>query len=614
MEILLAAQGLEKSFGARPLFAGVSFVVGARERVGLIGPNGAGKSTLLKILAGRLSPDSGSVSPRRGLRIGFVEQIPTFSEGATIESALLEGEGGAGEDWESAGKVRAQIARLGLLDGAASPSTPVTQLSGGWRKRVALGRELVRQPDLLLLDEPTNHLDVAGIRWLEELLARSPFATIAVTHDRVFLQRVTNRILELDKRHEDGLLAVSGGYERYLQVRGETLAAQERREIVLKNTLRRETEWLHRGAQARSTKQQARIQRAGELLEQVSELGVRNQSRIADIELRGTDKSPKRLAEGADISKSYGDRVLFRHETVRLQPGMRLGLLGDNGCGKSTLIRVLVGDEKPDSGTVFRADGLRVAYFEQNRDLLDLSATVAQNVCPVGEHVDFDGQRIHVRGYLDRFLFSRDQVDLQVGKLSGGEQSRLLIARLMLRPANLLVLDEPTNDLDTATLAVLEESLTSFAGAILLVTHDRYFLDQVATEILAFPSGGVGDGQLQRFSSVEQWERWEDARVAAARVRARATTGGAAVAAPKKKKLSYKDQREYDGIEAIILQAEAELASLVADSQDPRTASNGAALIALNQRIADAHMRVEALYARWTELEALAGIGPQISS
>ncbi len=608
MEILLAAQNLEKSFGARPLFSGISFVVEERERVGLIGPNGAGKSTLLKILAGTLSPDAGTVSPRRGLRVAFVEQAPVFPDGATIESALLGVDAGDVDDWERTGEARSQMARLGLLDGPHPPDTLVANLSGGWRKRVALGRALCRAPDLLLLDEPTNHLDVSGIQWLETLLAAAPFATIAVTHDRVFLQRVTNRVLELDRRHAGGLLAVKGGYERYVEVRAETLAAQERRETVLKNTLRRETEWLRRGAAARTTKQQARIQRHGDLSDEVAELEVRNVSRTAGIELRGTQKASRRLVEAAGISKAYGGRVLFQNEDLRLAPGTRLGLLGDNGCGKSTLIRVLVGTEPPDAGTVFRADGLRVAYFEQNREALDPAQTVSQSVCPVGDHVDLDGQRIHVRGYLDRFLFSKDQADIEVGRLSGGEQSRLLIARLMLRPANLLVLDEPTNDLDTATLAVLEEALTTFPGAILLVTHDRYFLDQVATQILAFPREGARGAPLERFSGVAQWERFDAEQTAAARERARsaaATTGAAGV--PRKKKLGYKDQREYDGMEAAIQRAEARMADLVGQSVDPASASDGQRLMQLGHEIAAAQGDVDALYARWAELEARAG-------
>jgi ATP-binding cassette subfamily F protein uup len=536
--------------------------------------------------------------------------VPAFAPAATVDSTLREAADNP-DDWESVAGVRTTAARLGLLDGPLASEGPVAELSGGWRKRLALARALARRPDLLLLDEPTNHLDVEGIEWLEDLLVDAPFAAVVVTHDRVFLSRVCQRILELDRRHAGGLLAVDGGYERYVEVRAQVLASQERRETTLRNTLRRETEWLRRGAAARTTKQQARIQRATALASEVDELRARNQSRQAQMALGTAERSPRRLIEASGITKAYGDRALFRDEDVRLSPGTRLGLLGANGCGKSTLIRVLVGAEPPDAGEVFRADGLEVAYFEQNREALDLDATVAATVCPIGEYVEVAGKRQHVRGYLDRFLFASEQTELPVAKLSGGEQSRLVLARLMLRPAHVLVLDEPTNDLDTATLAVLEEALLEFPGAVLLVTHDRYFLDQVATQILAFPHDAGQGLPLQRFASLEQWQRWHTDELAAARARERDAARSAAQArepapAGRPKKLGYKDQREWDGMEAAILAAEAQLAALVADSEDPRNVSDAAKLLELAPRIEEARARVDALYARWAELEALA--------
>jgi ATP-binding cassette subfamily F protein uup len=623
MATLLGAHALEMSFGARPLFSGVSFTVDDGERIGLIGPNGAGKSTLLKILAGRLSPDAGALSPRRGLRVGYLEQMPDFAPDATVGGALLEGASG-GEAWEREGRAADLIERLGLGAAGHGADASVATLSGGWKKRVALGRALIGEPDLLLLDEPTNHLDVEGIQWIEALLAAAPFATVTITHDRVFLQRVTNRILELDRRHAGGLLSVKGNYQRYLEVRAATLAAQERREVALQNTLRREIEWLSRGPPARTTKQQARIDRAADLAEEVAELGLRNKTEGVELEIAATARLPRRLIEARGIAKSYGDRRLFGYgsaagEDLLLGPGVRLGLLGTNGCGKSTLIRVLVGAEAPDRGTVQRADGLQVAYFEQNRDALDPEATVADTVCPAGDYVDLHGSRIHVRGYLDRFLFTSEQTTQKVGRLSGGEQSRLLLAQLMLRPAQLLVLDEPTNDLDTATLGVLEDCLTEFAGAVLLVTHDRYFLDQVATSILAFPPGT--GGRLERFASVAQWERWYTAERAA--LERRGAVGGGATGSegdrrgdagpvaggePKKRaKLSYKEQRELDGMEAAILEAEGVLAALVEESQRSDVVTNDARLIELGAQVAAAQAKVDALYERWAELGARAG-------
>ncbi len=349
MAIVVSAQDLEAGFGARPLFSGVNFTIEEGERIGLIGPNGAGKSTLLRILAGAASPDSGQISRRRGLRIGHLAQVPHLTPGATVEQIVHEGI--ASDDWDRLGEAQAVMAKLSLggrgSGAGISPTTVVDSLSGGWKKRVALARELSRHPDLLLLDEPTNHLDVASIEWIEALLAAAPFATVTVTHDRLFLQRVATRILELDRRNAGGLLSVAGDYTDYLRVKEETMHAQERREVVLRNTLRRETEWLRRGAAARSTKQQARIQRAGTLASDVAELTTRNQQRAVALDFEAQQRRPKRLIEARGISKNYGGRTIFRGVDALLGPGVRLGLLGANGCGKSTLIRVLLGEEPP---------------------------------------------------------------------------------------------------------------------------------------------------------------------------------------------------------------------------------------------------------------------------
>jgi ATP-binding cassette subfamily F protein uup len=628
MAILVSAQELEAGFGARPLFAGVSFTLADGERVGLIGPNGAGKSTLLRILAGAAAPDKGQVSRRRGLRVGHLEQVPRLAGDATIEQVIQEGV--ADDDWDRLGEAQEVMAKLALAghgSGAGvTPSTAVGSLSGGWKKRVALARELVRRPDLLLLDEPTNHLDVESIEWIEELLAGARFATVTVTHDRLFLQRVANRILELDRRNVGGLLSVAGDYASYLKVKDETMHAQERREIVLRNTLRRETEWLQRGAAARTTKQQARIQRAGVLGAEVAELGTRNQQRGVALDFEAQERRPRRLIEARGISKSYEGRAIFRGVDVRLGPGVRLGLLGANGCGKSTLIRVLLGEEAPTEGTVFRADSLQVAYFAQNRDALDPDRSVANTVCPDGDFVQYRGARVHVRGYLERFLFTSDQADVAVGKLSGGEQSRLLLAQLMLQPAQVLVLDEPTNDLDMATLAVLEEALTGFTGAVLLVSHDRYFLDQVATTILAFEAppettseqnegngaGWTGEPTVVPFASLEQWETWRAERRVAQAARASANRAGNASAstpapaakAPPKRRLGYMDQREYDVIEKTIAGAEEALQTAIAESERPENAGAAGRLVTLLRQVAERRAEVDRLYARWAALEA----------
>ncbi len=607
MAILATARNLTKSFSARPLFEGVSFTLAEGERIGLIGPNGAGKTTLLRILAGADSPDRGELALRRGLRVGHVAQVPVFRPGQTVREAVLERAAefvDADHRWQAEARADELIARLELSGAQAGTDAPVDRLSGGWRKRVALARELVREPELLLLDEPTNHLDVESILWLEKFLAQAPFATITVTHDRLFLQRVSNRILELDPRNEGGLMSVEGDYATFLERKEELLAAQERQETTMRNTLRRETEWLRRGAKARSTKQQARIQRAEALVETVDELSARNVAGTAALDFGSAGRQPKRLIEAKGIAKGYAGTAVFQGIDLFLGPGSRLGLIGKNGCGKSTLLRVLVGQEAPDMGEVIRADSLQVAYFEQQRESLDPAATVIDTLCPGGDQVEFRGTWVHVNGYLARFLFRSEQGTLRVGQLSGGEQSRLALARLMLRPANVLVLDEPTNDLDLATLDVLEETLTNFDGAVLLVSHDRYFLDRTTTSLLAFSDRS--GGRVTHLVGLSQWEAW----YAAEREEMGAATGRERAAAlPQatgpRRKLSYKDQRDFDTIEARIALAEARLATLEGEQASPEASSNASRLVELIGQIESAKAEVDVLYARWSELEAM---------
>jgi ABC transport system ATP-binding/permease protein len=604
---LLSARGLSHAFGARPLFEGVTFTLNDGDRIGLIGPNGAGKSTLLAILAGLIAPDRGEVARRGGLRIAYVAQTPEL-EGATVRAAVVSGLSPEQHgDFEHERVVDEWVNRLEL-----EPERPLGELSGGWRKRVALARALVSRPELLLLDEPTNHLDVTSILWLERLLASARFATLTVTHDRLFLQRISNRILELDRRNAGGVLDVDGDYATYVEQKAEAMAAQEQREQELKNTLRRETEWLRRGPSARSTKQRARIQRAEALATEVQGLGSRNRVGSVELDFEGKAEDeirPKRLIEARGIAKRYGEQTVFSEVDLFIGPKTRLGLLGPNGCGKTTLLRTLTGEAEPTSGDVLRADGLSVAYFEQDRASLDPALTVAQTVSPDGDFVLFRGSHLHRHGYLQRFLFRPEQMAQPVRSLSGGEQSRLLLARLMLTPANVLVLDEPTNDLDLATLGVLEEALQSFDGAVLLVTHDRYFLDQVATELVAFGTRAGDRGRLTKLADLAQWETWHTAESAAEKADPKRETKAAVAPAepkpPKKKKLSFNDQRDYDTIEARILEAEGRVATLEAELAHPDVVSNASRLVDLDGELNEARAAVDALYGRWVALEAL---------
>ena len=609
MASLLSVLNLEKSFGARTLFSGVSFSIETGDRIGLIGPNGAGKSTLLSILAGKTSPDDGTLALQRGLRLGYLEQVSSFSKNATVLSTLLEGALHP-DDGMALALAYELISKLSL-DGSKPgcenihSESLVENLSGGWKKRVALARELMKEPDLLLLDEPTNHLDVESILWLENLISRSAFATLTITHDRFFLQRVSNRILELDRRNPGGLLNVRGHYEDYLQAKQDLMNAQEKEESALKNTLRREQEWLHRGAMARSTKQKARIERAGDLAKQVSEIESRNISRTTVIEFSAEGNHPKKLVEAKHISKSVDGRFLFKNLDLKLSPRFKLGLLGPNGCGKSTLIRVLLGHEKPDSGEVFRSDKLNISFFEQNRESLNPETTVAKTLAPHGDQVIYRGSPIHIRGYLDRFLFSQAQMNMPVGRLSGGEQSRLLIARLMLQEGNLLVLDEPTNDLDLATLGILEDCLTEFEGAVILVTHDRFFLDRVATQILAFHPHI--EGKTEVFSSLQQWEEWHERESEPSNVKEKPSDVPVKNSGVKKNKLSFKEQKELDSMETTISKLEKELETLGQTIQLPEVTSKPSKMTEMTQKMGKIQEEIDELYARWGELEKKKG-------
>lgn len=598
MEILIGAHQLEKSFTSRPLFEGLTFSIGAGERIGLIGPNGAGKSTLLKILSGKADLDSGRLSVKKGLRVSCLDQVPQFTKDATVHSTLEEGMRDP-HDWEEMALSQEISSKLDLSQ--FDPETKVATLSGGWKKRLALARELIRQPDLLLLDEPTNHLDVESIIWLEEMLARASFATLTITHDRVFLQKVSNRIIEIDRRHPNGLLSVNGDYATFLTVRAEQLTAQETKETKLRNTLRRETEWLRRGPIARLKKQQARINATHKLADTVDELGTRNQTATVRLDFQTAEKNPKKLVEAKGISKSYNGQLVVPETNILISPKTRLGLMGPNGCGKSTLIKLLTQAEQPDQGVVNHAEKLQVAYFEQNRESLDPNITLFKTICPQGDHVEFAGTFVHARSYLSRFLFNFDQMETEIRKLSGGEQSRLLLARLMLTKANLLVLDEPTNDLDMATLEVLAEVLQEFNGAILLVTHDRYFLDQMTNQILAFGINSRGEKSLTSMVGLEQWQEWHEQQLELKAELASRPATKAAEAAPKKRKLTYSEQTELATMEQTIQKAEAKLAQLNQE-MEVLDHSNSKAVTEYTGKLAAAQAEVDRLYQRWEQL------------
>jgi ATP-binding cassette subfamily F protein uup len=587
MPLLLSCQSLTKSYGARPLFEDISLSISDGDRLGLIGPNGSGKSTLLRILAGAETPDAGSTAVRKMAKLGYVPQEVGFPPESSVLRIMQE----AAPSEDGAARIPTVLGQAGFENGDSLAGS----LSGGWKRRLAIARELVREPDVLLLDEPTNHLDLEGILWLEKLLKAAPFASVVVSHDRYFLENTATEMAELAKLYPGGLFRVKGGYKDFLARKDEFLSAQAREQQSLSNQVRRELEWLRRGPKARTTKSKARIDNAGRLIEELAEVSARQQTGAAQIDFTASGRRTKNLLEARAVTKSLGGRTLFDGLSLILRPGMRLGLVGANGSGKTTLLRILNGEIAADSGSVERADALRVVYFDQNRAQLDPAVTLRKALAPDGDSVIYRDQPVHVAGWAKRFLFRAEQLETAVGRLSGGEQARVLIARLIVQPADLLLLDEPTNDLDIPTLEVLEESLLEFTGALVLVTHDRYLLDRVSTAVM----GLNGEGGAELFADYSQWEQAQSAR---RKPKPTAKAVGQQTAAAPAKRLSYLDSREWESMEERILGAEQALDRAKAAVE--AAASDATRLPDCYREMLLAQEAVDQLYARWAELEA----------
>jgi ATP-binding cassette subfamily F protein uup len=594
--ILVSCQGVSKSFGSRPLFAGLTFAVHEGDHIGLVGPNGAGKSTLLKILAGAEVPDDGVCTRRKNLRIGYVPQHPTFAHGMTAAAIVAEPAAAAArlDPGETDRRVAVALSRVGFAD----PTVPTDTLSGGWRTRLAIARALAADPDVLLLDEPTNHLDLESRLWLESLLTGSSEAFVVVSHDRYFLQNIGRRMFEIDRVYAGGLIAVDGTYADLLEKRDEILSNQASYEESLANRVRREIAWLRRGAKARTRKSKSRIDAAHQGIEELRESRDRSAEDSAGIELAATGRRTKRLWHGVGLAKRFGSIAIVDGLELLLTPGMRLGVLGPNGSGKTTLLRMIVGELPPDAGEIRRADALRVVYFDQNRRTLDPELSLKRSLAPDGDTVVYRDHAVHVVSWAKRFLFRPEQLETPVSRLSGGERARIVLARLMLQPADLLVLDEPTNDLDIPTLEVLEESLLEFPGALVLVTHDRHLIDRVSTTILALD----GRGGALRFADYGQWEA--RTRTPLSTTKDTVRPGGAKAPKASAKKLSYVDQREWDSMEENVLAAEARLEEARSRAEDVSIASDATTLQLRHAELETAQRAVDRLYERWAELEA----------
>jgi ABC transport system ATP-binding/permease protein len=598
MALLLSAKSVMKKFGIAPLFENVSLSINDGDRLGLIGPNGSGKSTLLQILAGRIDPDDGEVALKKGTRLVYVPQDSVFDAGISVREVMrraLKAANVPEADWQ--GREAETLGRTGFEDFDQEAAA----LSGGWRKRLSIAEALVQDPMVLLLDEPTNHLDLAGIEWLEKLLANASFASVVISHDRYFLENVPTAMAELSRVYPGGLFAATGQYSVFLDQKADFLHAQTKRQDALEIRVRQETEWLRRGAKARTRKSKARIGSAFEMIGELADMRSRTQTATADIDFAESGRKTKRLIHLEQVSFGYDEKPLLDKLDFTLMNGVRVGLVGANGSGKSTLLKLLTGELEPQSGDLMRADNLRLVYFDQNRKL-DETLTLKQALAPHGDSVIYRERVIHVASWASRFLFANEQLHQPVSKLSGGERARVLIANLMLEPADVLLLDEPTNDLDIPTLEILEESLLEFPGALVLVTHDRYLLDRVSTVVL----GLDGDGNAGRFADYSQCESWLDDQAEAKRKPKGKQAPSTVTRVPEsgKKKLSYMDARDYETIEDRVAEADAELESKRHLLDDASVTSNGEKLQAALAAIDVAQEKLDALYARWAELEA----------
>lgn len=644
---LLTIDNLSLAFGHMPLLEGASLQIDAGERIAVIGRNGSGKSSLLKVIAGEIPPDAGAVWRAPRLKVARLDQDVPLVGSRTVFEEVSDGLGELGalvadyhhaamrvaetpdasaahekalirlgelqheleeqDGWRLEQKVELVVSRLAL-----PADRPVGELSGGWRRRALLGKALVSQPDLLLLDEPTNHLDVDAIQWLEEYLASFAGALLFVTHDRAFLNRLATRIVELDR---GVLTSWPGSYTDYLGKKAAALENEARDLARLDKKLAQEEAWLRQGVKARRTRNEGRVKALMELRAQRA--AYRDQGGPVRLSLDARETTGKMVFEADRISKSFGDHLVIREFSTRVMRGDRIGLIGPNGVGKSTLLRLLLGELEPDRGSVRHGARLQIAYFDQQREQLDPEATVADAVNDGNTTIVANGQPRHVMGYLEDFLFPRERAVSPVKSLSGGERNRLMLARLFAKPANVLVLDEPTNDLDIETLELLEELISEFDGTVLLVSHDRVFLDHIVTSTFAFEGngrvveyvGGWEDYVRQRsVSSRNAVAPPDDARQQKASQAAPLPVDARASKPTTRKKLSYKEQRELESLPERIAALEAEQDKLRRESESPEFYKASA------DDIKDVLARLEALgpelestIARWMELEERAG-------
>ncbi|UHL65829.1 ATP-binding cassette domain-containing protein [Paralcaligenes sp. KSB-10] len=594
---LVTLTDAQLAYGHHPLLDHANFAIQPNERIGLIGRNGAGKSSLLKVLDGRTLPDDGEVMRLGGLKIATVEQEPDLDESLTVFETLC-GNINDSEDWRRPSRVQALIDQLGLSSDAS-----IADLSGGTRKRVALARALADEPDLLLLDEPTNHLDFDGIAWLETLLLNARCSAIIITHDRRFLDAVATRIVELDRGQ---LFSFPGNFSAWQERKAQWLEAEKQQSAKLDKVLAQEEVWIRKGVEARRTRNEGRVRR----LEQLRRDRAARRERVGNVSLAVAEgqRSGKMVAELENVSQHYGERTIIRNLSTTILRKDRIGLIGANGAGKTTLLKIILGQLEPSSGQVRLGTNLSIGYFDQMRSQLDETATLADTINPGSEWIEIGNQRKHVMSYLEDFLFPAARANSPVQSLSGGERARLVLARLFARPTNVLVMDEPTNDLDIETLELLEELLQDYAGTVLLVSHDRAFLDNVVTQTIA----AEGDGEWREY--VGGYDEWLAQRPAP--TDKSADDKGKKIEAapaerpkpPKPSKINAWELRELEGLPEAIAQVEAQQAELAAKLADAGLYRDAPGEVEkINEQLHTLENKLTALFARWEILEEKRG-------
>lgn len=591
---LITLRDISLAFGGPALFDGINLQIEPGDRLCLMGRNGTGKSTLMKLISGEIPPEGGEVIRSQGLRVALVSQeIPQEVAGTVFEVVAQHPHAAAGaEQWEHEQQVERVLNRLHL-----EPEAEFSTLSGGTKRRVLLARALVAAPDILLLDEPTNHLDIETILWLEEFLARNITTCIFVTHDRAFARRLANRIAELDRGR---IYAFSCGYDQFVERREALLEAEITRMALFDKKLAQEEAWVRQGIKARRTRNEGRVRALKALREEYRQRRTRQGT--ATIRLQEAERSGRLVIEAEQVGFSYGDRTVIRDLSATIMRGDKLGIIGPNGSGKTTLLRLLLGELEPQFGSIRQGTRLEVLYMDQMRDQLDPQKSVAENVGEGNDTLVIGGKSRHIIGYLQDFLFSPERARSPVSILSGGERNRLLLAKLFTKPGNVLVLDEPTNDLDAETLELLEDLLMEYSGTLLLVSHDREFLNNVVSSTLAInPDGTV----KETVGGYDDWLR-EQQLEAAPPVAAKPTQEKGKPQKERPRKLSFKEERELEALPDRIGALEAEQEQIHGTLADPEFYKNrGAEAVPLNARLEAIDTELLTAYGRWEELEAL---------